>query len=250
MGTFGFPDICGFFDMLYGTAGVDLGGLTCLFFGDATGLVFPGNPPYTVTDFIGIYPKFIGPPTNVSSLTTVINTAIVTGFSDVTPFAVGELIVNTTLFAKDTVISSIDTVHNTITMSNNALASSSSTSLVIYTAPLLPLVAILSFVNLALASLSSCRYFEAWTTAMALFIAHYCTMYMRTESGYQSFTQSQAVISGLTKGINVSQAAGDVSKTAKLLDGYDEFGAWRETQYGELLITLARSISCGPIWVK
>lgn len=244
---YGFPDIVGFYDMLYGTAGVDLQGLTLLHYGGASGMVFSGNPPYTVTDFLMIYPKFFGPPTKLTGLVITQGSAQITGFTDtnIVGLASAQLVVNLNAFPKDTLIVSV--AGNTITLSNPALVDD--TILTVYETPFLPLVAILTYTMLALASVMYARFVEAWPVAMSLFIAHYCTMYMRSESGDQNITASQVASSGLTKGIIVSRAAGDVSASSQIIDGYDEFGAWRETQYGELFITMARAIAMGPVWV-
>lgn len=241
---FGFPDIVGFYDMLYGTAGVDLGGLTVRQFGGASGIVFSGNPPYTVTDFIGMYPKFVGPATSFTAAVITTGSAVITQVSDVTELAAGQLIVSSS-FPKDTVIISVGT--GSITVSNNATVDG--TTFTVYTAPFVPIVVLLTYVTLARASVMIARYAETWGFCMALFVAHYATLYMRTESG-PNVTAGQVASSGLTKGILISRAAGDVSATSQLIAGYEQWGAWTETQYGEQFITIARAINMGPIWVQ
>jgi len=245
---YGFPDIVGFYDMLYGTAGIDLGALTCLYYGGASGMVFSGNPPFSVTDFIQIIPKFTGPPTNYTGLTLTEDSSLISGFTNVTGLAIGQLVVNLNSVMRDSVITAIDTVAKTIIISSPVLGDD--TTLTVYQAPLMPIIAMLSYTELAQASVMYDRYHEAWFMQMCNFIAHYCTLYMRAESGDPNLTASQAASSGLTKGIITHRAAGDVSATFKTinLDGYDQFGAWAETQYGELFMTMARGIA-GAIWV-
>lgn len=243
----GFPDIVGFYDMLYGTAGVDLQSLTCMFFGGASGMVFPGNPAYTTTDFLGMFPKFFGPATGILGLTATLGSNIVTGFTGntIAGIALGQLAVDLA-FPPDTLVSSVDVAGNTVTLSNPAIANG--TTLTVYKQPFMPILAILTYIILANASVMSARYFEYWSFMMSLFIAHYCTLYMRTESGNNS-TASQVAASGLTKGIMISRHAGDVGATSQLMASYEQWGAWTETQYGEQFITTARAINCGPIWV-
>jgi hypothetical protein len=72
---------------------------------------------------------------------------------------------------------------------------------------------------------------------------------MRSESGSPNITASQVAASGLTKGIIVQRSAGDVSAGSKIVEGYEQWGAWGETQYGELFMTTARATNAGPIWV-
>jgi cytochrome bd-type quinol oxidase subunit 2 len=154
--------------------------------------------------------------------------------------------VNLNSVPKDSVITGVQT--NSITISN--LATVSDTVLTVYEAPWLPIIAILTYVILALASVMQTRYQEAWSFAMSLFVAHYCTLYLRSESG-PNLTASQVASSGLTKGVIVSRSAGDVSASSQLtLGDYELWGAWQETQYGEQFITIARAINCGPIFVQ
>lgn len=244
MGTPGFPDINGFYAMLYGTAGVDYQSLTIWQFGGASGLVFSGNPLYTVTDFLGMYPKFFGPSTQLLNATIIQGSAVV-ALSVVTGLAPAQLIVSSS-FPKDTLIESI--TGNNVTMTNVATANGG--SILAYEAPFIPIAVVMAYVLLARYSVMSARYFGVWPIAMALFIAHYCTMYMRTESSTPNATASQVASSGLTKGILVHRGAGDVSATSQLVQGLEEFGAWNETEYGVQFATLAQGASMGPIWVQ
>jgi hypothetical protein len=236
--------------MLYGTAGVDYQTLTCLVYGGSSGIVWPGNPPFTVTDFIGIYPKFVGPPTNYTGLTITQGSNTITGFNNTTilGFVPGVLLVNLNSLPKDTIVTAVNTGANTITISNNA--TQNDTVLTAYLTPFMPILVILTYIFLAQASVMSARYNQSWFIMMCYFVAHYCTLWMRSESGVPNLTASQVAASGLTKGVIVSRQAGDVSARSQLLlGGYDEFGAWGETQYGELFITIARATAMGPIWL-
>ena len=244
---YGFPDISGFYDMLYGTAGVDFGGLTVLYFGGASGIVFSGNPPFTINDFLSIYSKFFGPPTNYDALTIQAGSNIILGFDATTIMGlkVGQLVVSSSVIPDNTLITAVDS--DSITISNDALLNSS--QMTAYMTPFVPLIVIMTYITLAKASVMFSRYGAAWFMMMCYFVAHYLTLFMRTESGIPNVTASQVASSGLTKGIIVSRAAGDVSATSKVITGYEEWGAWAETQYGELFITIARSTNCGAIWV-
>ena len=248
MGTYGFPDIQGFYDMLYGTAGVDFGGYTSWQVAAAAGLVWGGNPPFRITDFISIYPKFAGPPSAFTGLVLEANSATVTGFTAVTGIATGQLVVNLNSLPKDTTVLSVNSEENTITLSNPA--SANDTVLTIYETPPVPLIVILTYISLAQISLLHGRYHGAWFICMCYFVAHYITLWLRTEAGAATMTQSQVASSGLAKGIITNRAAGVVSAASKFLEGYEEFGAWGETQYGELFITMARAICAGPIFVQ
>jgi hypothetical protein len=244
--VFGYPDINGFFDMLYGTGGVDLQALTFSFYGGASGIVFGYNPPYTLTDFLGMYPKFFGTPTVFTSVTITAASTTISGFTDTTGLVVGQLLVNLNSFVSDTIITAVDPIAKTISV--NVAPTSSDTTFLAYEAPFVPLVVMVTYVLLASSSVMMARYNESWFVAMSLFVAHYLTLYMRTESGPNS-TASEIASSGLTKGILIHRGAGDVSATSQLIQGYEQWGAWAETQYGELFITIARATNCGPVWV-
>jgi hypothetical protein len=57
----GQPDINAFYDQLCSRYAWDFGALGNFWFGNATGIVWPGgNPPWSETDFLAIYPKFAG----------------------------------------------------------------------------------------------------------------------------------------------------------------------------------------------
>lgn len=247
MGTYGFPDIVGFYAMLYGTAGVDFGGLTLMYFGGASGMVFSGNPPFTVTDFFSFYSKYAGPVTEVTG-TLVQGSAVVNGVSptDIAKLKQSALLINSN-FPKDTLILDIGTTSFTC---NQPSLNTVATPLIInvYANTFVPIIVVLTYVYLAHASVMHARYKAAWYMMMNLFIAHYCTMFMRTEAG-PNLTASQVASSGLTKGIIISRAAGDVSARSELVKGQENWGAWTETEYGVQFITIARATCAGPIFV-
>jgi len=104
------------------------------------------------------------------------------------------------------------------------------------------------FVNLASACLSYDRWDAQWNFAMALFVAHYTTLYLQA-SVDDSGNTKLVVSSGLAKGIAVSKSAGDVSVSHSLVAGWDSFGAWNLTAYGQQLITMAKLVGSGPMFV-
>lgn len=242
------PDIVGFYDMLYGTAGVDLQALTVFQFGNASGIVFPGNPPYYVTYFLNIYPKFFGQASSFTSLVLTANSNAVTGFTGVNiqGIAPGQLVVNSNSVPLDTVVTGVNPTTGTVMLSNPV--SQNDTSLTIYEAPFVPLVVMLMYVFLARISVSQQRYFGMWPQMMALFIAHYCTMYLRSESGPNN-TAAQVASSGLERGLIAAKSAGGVSAGIRFVDGYEAWGAFQETTYGVQFITIARAVNAGPVYI-
>ena len=112
-----------------------------------------------------------------------------------------------------------------------------------------PAAAINMYIALASASLMQGRWREAWTMVMGLYVAHYCTLYLRSE-GSAGTTAGAIAASGLEKGITISQSAGDVSKSSQLVQGFEQWGAFAQTTYGTQLITLAKTVGRGPIFVR
>ena len=106
-----------------------------------------------------------------------------------------------------------------------------------------------AFVNLANATVSQERWQDAWSLGMALFIAHYTTLYLQslTPTGANS---NAVVSSGLAKGVQVSKAVGDVSVSYQALTtGWELWGSWNLTTFGQQFMTMARMIGAGPMYV-
>jgi len=112
----------------------------------------------------------------------------------------------------------------------------------------LPLAVIQAYINLASASLVQARWQDTWFLGMALFVAHFVTLYLRSE-GNPGTTAQQIAVSGLEKGIIVSSSAGDVSKSIQLPQGLEGFAGWTETEYGVQLATFAKIIGAGPMYM-
>lgn len=153
--------------------------VVCGAFYGATNLVFGQNPPYFLDDFKSIYPKFFGLPTALSGCGTTISTNQVTVPSTV-GLDYGQFVQSNGVFPPGTVITGIGS--NTVTLNNNALVTTASATLMIYEASPIPTGVILMYLNLAYASLVQERWQEQWYVAMGLFIAHYCTLYAKSDA--------------------------------------------------------------------
>lgn len=305
-----------FWDQIYGTAGVDYGALTNNYVSAASGMVFGGNPPYTISDFLAVYPKFFGVPTaftgdtiapikmrvaitrgsNVITVndatgieegytvsvppgifpygtTTVesisgnnitvmddalVSTAVRAVFANpATAFlianvpstagvGIGMLVTGPGLWGSATVVSF---TANSITLSTPVQATQTGASFKFYPAPWVPVVVAQIFINMALASLMIGRYKEQWPVAMAFYIAHYLTLFMRSESGPQG-SAMQIVQAGLQIGMLTSKSVGDVSAGLSLLAGFlQNWGAWNLTLYGVQFATIAAAVGSGPIYI-
>lgn len=112
---------------------------------------------------------------------------------------------------------------------------------------LIPLPVVNNFIGLANASLSQARWLEQWPFAMALFTAHFLTLYLKT-TGTAPTSPAQAASQGSSSGLLTSKAVGDVSASYQqiLLEGA---GEWNQTEYGKQLFQMSRTVGFGPVFV-
>ncbi len=121
--------------------------------------------------------------------------------------------------------------------------------------PVVPQAVIAAIIAEANANLQQARWRTSWTRGMALYVAHYCQLYLETSQG--TGTSQQAVLeAGKFEGIITNASAGDVSQ------GFDSNLAGRDsptgagwgdlhlTEYGVQLRTLAARLALGGIYVQ
>lgn len=236
-----------FYMGIYGGFGMDPGYAADAFLSLATGRVLGSNPPYGVSDFLAIYPKFFGPATTVNG-TLSAGSPIITSPSSTTGAAAGQLITGPGIPAPSLVLSVAIGQTPSITITADA-TESGAVAASIYQAPMIPLAVLQVYVNLAQASILQPRWREMWPLAMALYIAHYATLWMQAETG-PNCTAAQVATSGLQQGIMLSQAAGDVSATTQPVQGFDDWGSLNLTQYGIQLASWAQVIGAGMIYIR
>ena len=102
---------------------------------------------------------------------------------------------------------------------------------------------------------SSCLVFNRWQAqwffGMCLFVAHECTLYLRTNSTIPINGQ-QLAAAGLAGGIKTSKSAGGVSvgiQPSTQGGGLAAWGDLQETEAGVQLARLAQVIGSGPMWL-
>jgi hypothetical protein len=110
-----------------------------------------------------------------------------------------------------------------------------------------PQAVLQAYINLASASLVQARWQDTWVLAMGLYVAHFVTLYLRSEGNVGS-TAGAIASSGLEKGIMVSSGAGDVSKSIQVGTDLMDWGTFGETTYGSQLVTFAKIIGMGPMY--
>ena len=107
------------------------------------------------------------------------------------------------------------------------------------------------FVENANQSILPSRYGTIWRYAAGLYVAHFCTLYLKTYSeGSTSAAQVAAkgqqtvLVKEATMGDTTISYDNEAVNTAMA-----KWGSWNATQYGQQLVTMARMIGMGGSYV-
>jgi hypothetical protein len=195
-----------------------------------------------VQDFLSFFPKWGGSPLLLEATFTVGSSTV--GLDDVTGISIGNP-VSASELPDGTMVTGVNRTAQTITLSAEP-TSSATDSLLVYNAPLVPFVAILAYIYLATASLVQARWQEQWQFAVALYVAHFLTLYAQSD-GNPNSTVSQAAAQGLSTGIVTAKSVSDVSISFQAVQGLENWGAWNLTSFGQQLAQFARVIGTGPM---
>lgn len=107
------------------------------------------------------------------------------------------------------------------------------------------------FIDLANASVKEARWNAYWMVAMGWFVAHFLTLYLQGISD-PTGGAAAAIAAGQAKGLNTSEAVGDVSVSMdynSIAQDLDGWAAWKLTIYGQQLATIGRLVSKGGMYV-
>lgn len=117
--------------------------------------------------------------------------------------------------------------------------------------PLIPQAIVQMYIDLANACILEARWRSYWKIAMGWFAAHFCSLYMQGTADPSSGAGA-VLAAGQAKGLNTSEAVGDVSVSmdynaiAQDLDGW---AAWKLTIYGQQLATIGKIVGKGGMYV-
>jgi hypothetical protein len=212
----------------------------------ASNILVGTNPPYSASDFYQWFSSFGGTP-EMPLGTLDGTTGTVTAVSDFTNLAKGQAVAGMGI-PSGTLITALDSTAGTIQLSNPTTYAGIVT-LTVYVAPLVPLAVLNSFIYLATSSILQVRYCEMWPFAMALYIAHYLTLWLNSQGTGTASTPGQLASQGLAMGIAISKHVGDVSLASQPLRMPEEFGAWQLTSYGQQLATIGMAVGSGAVWL-
>lgn len=229
--------------------------------GAASNLVFGGNPVYQIVDFLSIYPKF-------GTFAQAIGQATIAAPGS--GYALGDTLSVTQLDASGSllVVNAVNgsggvtsfvisnggkgySVASALPTTTNHAGIGATVNVTILSPGNLnvPIAVIQLYINLASASLQYGRWLDTWKVGMGLFVAHFLTLYLQSD-GNPASSAGQIATSGLARGIAVSKAAGDVSVSYEtLLKGMEDWGSFALTSYGQLLVTFARTLGQGPMYI-
>lgn len=113
-----------------------------------------------------------------------------------------------------------------------------------------PLNVVESFVKLAHTNINKARWGGSWEFAMSLFIAHFLTLYVKTSGSTDNPNNNLA--SGNVRGIQTSKSVDGVSisyDVSSVLSEFDGWGSYKLTEYGIQLLTMARLLGKGGMYV-
>ena len=86
---------------------------------------------------------------------------------------------------------------------------------------------------------------------MGLYIAHWLTLYLQSAANPDDSLQ-KIVNAGLSKGLQTSKSAGDLSVSydfSIVSNDFDGWGTYKQTSFGQQFITLAKMYAVGGMVV-
>lgn len=107
------------------------------------------------------------------------------------------------------------------------------------------------FITQANDSVLPSRWGSMWRYAAGLYTAHFSAMYLKTYAPGSS-GRNQVVQGAAQAGVVKSATMGDTSisyDNSAVTAGTEKWGTWNATQYGQQLVTLARLVGIGGMYV-
>ena len=109
------------------------------------------------------------------------------------------------------------------------------------------------YLKLANSSLSYDAWGDQWEQGMALYIAHFLTLYLQTTNGLSADSPASKVIqASYSQGLVSSKSVGDISKSydyGSINDDLKGWAAWKLTAFGQQFATIAKLIGKGGSYI-
>ena len=110
--------------------------------------------------------------------------------------------------------------------------------------PIVPSAVMQMYINLAHSCISYAIFRDAWVMCMGLFIAHWLTLYLQTADDPLAGDTTGLISSKSVDGVSVSY---DNNAITADMDG---FGMYKATSFGEQLVTFAKLMGMGGLYVR
>lgn len=107
------------------------------------------------------------------------------------------------------------------------------------------------FIDQANDSVLPSRWGSMWRYAAGLYTAHFSALYLQTYAS-SSASAAQTVARAQQTGTVKTATMGDTSisyDNSAITTGTEKWGAWNATQYGQQLVTMARLVGMGGMYV-
>lgn len=107
------------------------------------------------------------------------------------------------------------------------------------------------YIDMAGENILASRWFSKWKVAMCLYVAHFLTLWAKT-AGEPGLTNEQLAELGESKGAVMSKGVDGVSVSYGASPAENDFvrvGSYKDTLYGQQLLTLAKQVGFGSMYV-
>lgn len=108
------------------------------------------------------------------------------------------------------------------------------------------------FLDMANAAIKEERYKTSWKFLMGLYIAHFLTLYLRTQQGDAS--AQNALAGSLPTGLASSKSVDGLSISYDFTwandSDFEGYGTFKQTEYGQQLITLTKPFGHAGMWIN
>jgi Protein of unknown function (DUF4054) len=211
----------------------------------AANIVVGGNPPFTATDYLSIFPKFGGTPVTVQNCQTQANSQTIILEKPQPTLIPGNLVIGSGIPGGAYVLTNANTQ---MTISLPATLTQTGVMLSVYNAMFVPLLVINLYICMANGGLVQARWNELWYYAMCLYVDHFAVLWARS-NGDMYCNAGAAAAAGLAVGIKVAKSAGQVSASMQMSTGLEGWGEWETTASGRAFATYAKSVGTGPMLI-
>lgn len=108
------------------------------------------------------------------------------------------------------------------------------------------------FLGMANHTIKYDRYHSNWKYLMCLYIAHHLTLYLQTQNG--DATSANALKAALPTGLASSKSVDGLSISYDFTwandSDYTGYGTWKQTEYGQQLITMTKIYGHTGAWIN